>query len=112
MAHVGGRLPDVIFQGLLDRWRAKHPLTAHAGESRSEEEINIAEFELEQARYLQANSAVCSDNFEVNFVPRANPSIYEDNDETDGVVDVSCADGAPMRALWGAVAHNALTGLV
>jgi len=82
---LGGRLPDVIFQGLLDRWQAKHPLTAHAGESRSEEEINIAEFEREQARYLQANSAVCSDNFEVNFVPRANPSICEDNDETDGV---------------------------
>jgi len=109
---LGGRLPDVIFQGLLDRWRTKHPLTAHAAESRSEEEINIAEFELEQERYLQANSAVCSDNFEVNFVPRANPSIYKDNDETDGVVDVSCADGAPMQALWGAVAHDALTGLV
>jgi len=109
---LGGRLPDVIFQGLLDRWRIKHPLTAHAGESRSEEEINIAEFELEQKRYLQANSAVCSDNFEVNFVPRATPSIYDDNDETDGVVDVSCADGALMHALWGAVAHDAVTGLV
>ena len=67
---LGGRLPDVIFQGLLERWQSKHPLTAHTGESRSEEEINIAEFELEQERYLQANSAVCSDNFEVNFVPR------------------------------------------
>jgi len=109
---LGGRPPDVIFQGLLDRWRAKHLLTAHTGESRSEEEINIAEFELEQARYLQANSAACSGNFEVNFVPRANPSIYEDNDETDGVIDVSCADGAPMRALWGAVTHDALAGLV
>jgi len=92
--------------------RTKHPLTAHAGESRSEEEINIAEFELEQEQYPQAKSAVCSDNFEVNFVPRAHTSIYENNDETDGVADVSCADGAPMHALWGAVAHDALMGLV
>jgi len=73
---LGGRLLDTIFQGLLERWRIKHPSTAHAGESRSKEEINIVEFELEQARFLQANSASCSDNFEVNFVPRANPSIY------------------------------------
>ena len=62
---------------------------------------------------MQANSASCSDNFEVNFVPRANPSIYEDNSETDGVVDVSysCANGATMDALCGAVARDVLTGL-
>jgi len=60
---LGSRLPDAIFQGLLERWRIKHPSTAHAGESRSEEEINIAEFKLGQERFLQANSASCSDNF-------------------------------------------------
>jgi len=111
---LGGRLPDAIFQGLLERCRIKHPSTAHAGESRSEEEINIAEFELEQERFLQANSASCSSDF--SFVPRAHPSIYEDNSGTNGVDDALCAayatDGATMDALWGAVARDVvMTGL-
>jgi len=104
---LGGRLPDVIFKGLLERWQIKHPLTAHAGESRSEEEINIAEFELEQGRFLQANSASRSDNFEVNFTPRAKASTYEANsaDYSDGF-KVNAANETKFDALWGAVARD------
>jgi len=104
---LGGRLPDVIFKGLLERWQIKHPLTAHAGESYSDEEINIAEFELEQGRFLQANSASRSDNFEVNFAPWAKTSTYEANstDYSDGL-KVNTADETKFDALWGAVARD------
>jgi len=51
-------------------------------------------------------SAPTTSRFEVNFVPRANPSVYEDNPKNDGVINVSCADGAITDAMWGAVARD------
>jgi len=56
---------------------------------------------------LQAISASRSDNFEVNFAPRAKASTYEANsaDYSDGF-KVNAADETKFDDLWGAVARD------